>query len=68
MYEGFKYNSQETYLKLLNGNDIMSIFSIGPGPKIGVLLSFVREAQFNGEIKTKEEAIKLLETNYGRTV
>ena len=68
MYEGFKYNSEETYRKLLNGNDIMSIFSIGPGPKIGVLLSFVREAQFNGEIKTKEEAIKLLETNYGRTV
>lgn len=68
MYEGFKYNSQETYQKLLNGNDIMSIFSIGPGPKIGVMLSFVQEAQLNGEIKNKEEAIKLLETNYERTV
>ena len=59
---------QETYQKLLNGNDIMSIFSIGPGPKIGVMLSFVQEAQLNGEIKNKEEAIKLLETNYERTV
>ena len=68
MYEGSKYNSKETSRKLLNGDDIMSIFSMGSGPKIGVLLSIVREAQFNGEIKTKEEAIKLLKTNYVRTV
>ena len=68
MHEGSKYNSKETSQKLLNGDDIMSIFSMGSGPKIGVLLSIVREAQFNGEIKTKEEAIKLLKTNYVRTV
>ncbi len=46
--------------KLIDGHDIMNIFSISPGPKIGELLEAVREAQASGELTTKEEAISYI--------
>jgi len=52
--------------KLLNGHDIMNIFGLSPGPKVGKLLEVVREAQASGEVTTREEALayirKRLET------
>ena len=39
----------------------MERFSLKPGPLIGKLLSLVREAQAEGEVKTKEDAIALIE-------
>lgn len=43
--------------KLINGHDLINEFGLAPGPKIGVLLEAVREAQASGEIATKEEAL-----------
>ena len=43
--------------KLLNGHDIINIFGLNPGPKIGKLLEAVREAQASGEIASREEAL-----------
>ncbi|MBI2830017.1 MAG: CCA tRNA nucleotidyltransferase [Chloroflexi bacterium] len=43
--------------KLLDGNDLMEIFGMDPGPRIGELLELVREAQAAGEIASREEAI-----------
>ncbi len=43
--------------KLVDGYDIINIFGISPGPKIGELLETVREAQASGEIATREEAL-----------
>jgi len=46
--------------KLVNGHDLISIFSLSPGPKIGKLLEAVREAQASGEIATREEALAFI--------
>jgi poly(A) polymerase len=46
--------------KLLNGHDLINIFGLNPGPKIGKLLEAVREAQASGEIATREEALSYI--------
>jgi poly(A) polymerase len=43
--------------KLVDGYDIINIFRIRPGSKIGELLEAVREAQASGEVTTREEAL-----------
>jgi poly(A) polymerase len=40
----------------LNGRDLMSLLSIGPGPHLGKLLKKLIELQVTGEITTREEA------------
>ena len=41
----------------LNGKDLMNILKIQPGPIIKEILVSLEEAQYTGEIKSKEEAI-----------
>lgn len=43
--------------KILDGNDIIQIFQLDPGPKVGELLEGLREAQAAGEITTREQAV-----------
>ena len=43
--------------KLVNGHDLINIFGMSPGPKIGEILEQVREAQASGELVAKEEAL-----------
>lgn len=47
--------------KILDGNDIMQIFKLEPGPKIGELLEALREAQAAGEVTTREQAAIYIE-------
>ena len=42
--------------QLLSGKDIIKILNIEQGPKIGQILSKIREAQLAGKIKTKKDA------------
>lgn len=49
---------------LLNGNDIQKILNIKPGTKIGEILSFLKDQQLKGLVKTKVEAKKWLLLNY----
>jgi putative nucleotidyltransferase with HDIG domain len=42
---------------LVNGNDIMRALGLPPGKQIGVILEAIREAQANGEVATREEAL-----------
>jgi len=59
--------------QLVSGHDLINIFNIKPGPRMGQLLESVHEAQAAGEVATREEALafvrKRLETeavnNYG---
>jgi poly(A) polymerase len=44
-------------VKLIDGHDLMEIFSLTSGPLVGKLLSLVREAQAVGEVRTRDEAI-----------
>lgn len=46
--------------RLLDGRDIMEALKIPPGPKVGELLERVREAQAEGEIRSREEALALV--------
>ena len=45
---------------LLNGNDLIEIFEITPGPQIGNLLGMLEEAQATGDVMTREEAVNLV--------
>ena len=46
--------------KLISGYDLMEEFGLQEGPRIGELLEAVREAQVEGEVRTKEEALALV--------
>jgi len=62
-----------TPARLVSGHDLINVFNIKPGPRMGQLLEAAREAQASGEVSTREEALayvrKRLETeavnNYG---
>jgi poly(A) polymerase len=71
-----KHDEQEklvTPAKLVSGHDLIDVFNIKPGHRMGQLLEAVREAQASGEVSTREEALayirERLETeavnNYG---
>ena len=45
---------------LLNGKDLMQQFNLKPGPAIKQILDFLEEAQFAGEVNTKQEAVELI--------
>jgi len=47
--------------KLIDGHDIINIFGMSPGPKIGKLLEAVREAQASGELTTRQEALSYIQ-------
>ena len=46
--------------KLIDGHDLINIFGISPGPKIGEFLEAVREAQASGELTTREQALSYI--------
>ncbi|MBE9482189.1 MAG: CCA tRNA nucleotidyltransferase [Chloroflexi bacterium] len=43
--------------KLVDGNDLIDIFGMSPGPQIGQLLEAVQEAQATGELTSRQEAL-----------
>ncbi len=45
---------------LVTGQDVMWALGIEPGPRVGCLLEAVREAQADGLVQTKDEAIAFL--------
>jgi tRNA nucleotidyltransferase/poly(A) polymerase len=51
-------------LPLINGHDVMAL-GYSTGPKVGEILKFIRGKQVEGEIKTREEALKLLKERFG---
>ena len=46
--------------RLINGHDLMRLFSLKPGPRVGEILEAVREAQASAEISNREEALALI--------
>ena len=43
--------------KMVDGHDLINIFGMSPGPKIGEILETVLEAQAAGELTTRQEAL-----------
>ena len=62
LHEGRAPGAPEREPRLIDGHDIMETFSLGPGPRIGVLLELVREAEGSGEIWSRDEAIQLVKS------
>jgi len=52
--------------RLLNGNEIMQLLHIGPGPHLKEMLEALQEAQQLHEISTKEEAQAWLLEHFGK--
>jgi tRNA nucleotidyltransferase/poly(A) polymerase len=44
---------------VVDGNDLIAIFHLEPGPDIGKLLEAIKESQAAGEIQSREEAINI---------
>ena len=63
MHEGHDQSAPDALPKLVNGRDIMDVFTLSPGPRIGMLLDVVREAQASGKVKTREEALELVKAD-----
>ena len=61
--QGLEEKGPEALLRLIDGHDIMESFSVVPGPRIGELLSLVREAQASGEVSTRKRALELVRAN-----
>jgi poly(A) polymerase len=51
--------------RLVTGHDLINIFNIKPGPRMGRLLEAVREAQASGELATREEALAYIRERIG---
>jgi tRNA nucleotidyltransferase/poly(A) polymerase len=49
---------------LITGHDVMAL-GYSSGPKIGQILSFIRQKQVEGEIKNREEALRVLKERFG---
>jgi len=48
---------------LIDGHDVVALGYL-PGPKVGRILNVVKEKQLEGEIKTREDALKLLKERF----
>jgi tRNA nucleotidyltransferase (CCA-adding enzyme) len=48
--------------RLLSGEEVQELLGIPPGPCLGKALSTVRQAQIDGLIRTREEAVELLKS------
>ena len=48
--------------KLLDGFEVMQIKNITQSPKLGEYMTALHEAQINGDVVTKEDAINFIKT------
>ena len=64
----FYLQKQKLKIKpLLNGNEIMQLLNLKPGPAIKDYLEKIEEAQFVGEITTKDEAVVFIKNLSARS-
>jgi len=65
--ELFEYYFKEYYPavntpELVKGRDLMAFFQMKPGPLMGELLREIREAQLEGKLRTRQEAMDFAQT------
>jgi tRNA nucleotidyltransferase/poly(A) polymerase len=47
---------------ILNGGRIMKLLKLTPGPKVGEIITALREAQLQGKVKTRKEAERFIKS------
>jgi putative nucleotidyltransferase with HDIG domain len=57
--EALEWRSAGPPAPLLRGQELAEMLGIGPGPEIGRLLAALEEAQFAGDVLTREDALAL---------
>jgi len=53
----FDMQKEEPFVRLINGNDLIKKLRLTPGPIFSRILSAVEEAQVEGRVKTKQQAL-----------
>jgi poly(A) polymerase len=66
--QGTAQAEPQAILKLVDGNDLMALFGLQPGPHLRPLLEAVREAQATGEVTMRQEALALVQELLRRQV
>jgi len=59
------FDERQTWVnpvRLVNGDDLMRIFQLQPGPIFGDILDRLHEAQASGEVNTRDEGLELART------
>jgi tRNA nucleotidyltransferase (CCA-adding enzyme) len=51
--------------RLLTGEDVQELLGIPPGPAMGRALAAVRQAQIDGQVRTREAAVEMLRGVFG---
>jgi poly(A) polymerase len=59
MEQYYRRREEEPITPLVTGDDLMTVFHLKPGPLIGELLETIREAQAEGKIGSKDDALRL---------
>lgn len=55
-------DSLEPLPKLLDGNEVMQILGLAPSKKLGEVMDKLFEAQINGDVLTKDDAVKFVKS------
>lgn len=66
---GKYFNEEKRFtapVRLIDGRDIMKVLKIVPGPKVGEIMEQVVLEQVEGNIKTREDALRFLSENKSR--
>ncbi len=50
---------------LLDGNEVMDLLGLEPGPRVGEVLDFLLDQQIEGTITTREEAVAAVRERFG---
>jgi poly(A) polymerase len=53
----FEEESLPAAPRLIDGHDLIELFGLSPGPRVGEILEALREAQATGEVTDRQEAI-----------
>jgi poly(A) polymerase len=61
LHEHLRQKTVTAVPRIVNGNDLMDIFGLNPGPQIGRLLKKLDEARAAGEFESREQALKYIE-------
>ena len=68
LYHYFERPDQIIRPKLpVDGNDLMRVFGLDPGPEVGRLLDLLREAVAAGEVETRQEVLALARKSVRRS-
>ncbi len=54
--------------KLLDGNEVIDILHIKQGPLLGKILNALHDAQLNGDVKSKEQAVEFIKMVYNNSL